>query len=192
VYPPVVTGPLFRSGPHDADTRVRPRTAADPDAGGFKLVELHKRCRDAEVCSLKLMQSAIWLERAVRLSTAGLVGSSLLTGSVSYLNTPALMPLWACITAAATVTGIYSLIVRSGSQQDHWFKMAYGFAGQAAEIQILTDDLCSGMLSASEFRTQWHVQVRAFEALKQKAGPELLMAGMKRHRYFKFRRTADE
>jgi hypothetical protein len=146
---------------------------ADFETNRQKLFELYTKCRYNELCCHKLMQSSMALERAVRWSTALLIASSLLTGSVSYLSQPIFTPVWAIITTLATMVGIYSLIVGSGAREHHWFSMASAFREEASRIEFATEYLRLGKMTNEEFLETWWMLTQRFGQLLHSAGPEL-------------------
>nr|WP_294528872.1 hypothetical protein [uncultured Rhodopila sp.] len=144
----------------------------DFEANKQKLFDLYTKCRYNELCCLKLMQASMTMERAVRWSTALLIASSLLTGSVSYLSQPIFAPVWAIITTLATMIGIYSLIVGSGARQQHWFSMASAFREEASRIEFASECLRLGKMTEDEFLATWWTLTRRMEQLVHTAGPE--------------------
>ena len=97
------------------------RATANYEEYEDKLFELYKRFRYGEIVASSLMNGAGRIERAVRTSVVGLVAISLLTGSTSFLNPPILTPLWAVLTALATLLAVYAYIVGSSAKQFAWF-----------------------------------------------------------------------
>lgn len=154
------------------DDRESP-SAANFDVHIQKLLDLYVGCQFSELCCQELLQSSLNVERAVRWSTAMLIGCSLLTGSISYLNQPIFAPIWAIVTTLATMVGIYSLIVGSGARQQQWFAVASELRKHAQEVAFVSEYLRLGRMGEDELLERWRQLSRVLNNIRDSGGAEL-------------------
>jgi hypothetical protein len=146
---------------------------ADINVHKAKLFELYQKCRFDEIASHGLMARNSTIEKIVRWANLVLILISFLTGSISYLSRPALAPVWAVFTALATVVGIYSLIIGSGSKQIHWFSIAAKFRSEANEVEFFSEFVRLGKITEDELLSRWMGFSRRIEDILATAGSDL-------------------
>jgi hypothetical protein len=146
---------------------------ADINVHKPKLFELYQKCRFDEIASHALMAKNSRVEKLVRWTSLILILISFLTGSISYLNQPILSPVWAVVTALATVIGIYSLIIGSGAKQIHWFSVAARFRAEANEVEFFSEFVRLGKITEDELLNRWMRFSHRIEEILGSAGTEL-------------------
>ena len=138
-----------------------------------KLFELYTRCRYNELICDELMRGASRVENAVKWSVLGAVAISLVTGSTSYLNPPALAPAWALFSALATFLATYSLVSGTGAKRFDWFGLAVRFRALADEVEFFSEYVKLGKITEDELLTQWQTFGRRLADLLDRGGVEL-------------------
>jgi hypothetical protein len=139
---------------------------------GNELFDLYKRFRYGEIVASSLMNGAGRIEKAVRRSVLGLVAISFLTGSTSYLNPPFLSPVWAVVTALATILAVYAYIVGSSSKQFIWFSLARKFQTAATEMEFFSHYVKLGKITEDELRRTWQMFLDKLNDLLSEGGVE--------------------
>lgn len=120
-----------------------------------QLFALYQRARYNELICSSLMSEAVNIEKWVRGSVLLLVAISLLTGSTSYLNPPILTPIWAVLSALATLLAVYSLVVASGAKQFFWFGLSSRFLALAERVEFFAVYVRIGKVEEDELIAQW-------------------------------------
>jgi hypothetical protein len=140
----------------------------------IQLFELYQRARYQEETCLGLARRANRTEIFVKWSVLVLVGISLITGSMPYLNRPPFTAVWAILGALATLFSAYSLIVDSGAKRSSWFALATKFRAIADEFEFFTEYVKRGKISEKELLLKWEAFSKKLAELIEQGGVEML------------------
>jgi hypothetical protein len=135
--------------------------AAPPAAGSVfvqneaQLFKLYTRFRYNELVCLRLSRQAATLEKWVLRSVVGVLALSLFTPIIPGMSQASLTWVWESLTTAATLLGVYSLIVGSGDKKLEWFRLAMRFRAWASKLESFSTQVRRGKVDQSEFDETW-------------------------------------
>jgi hypothetical protein len=139
-----------------------------------ELFELYKRFRYNELICDHLRHDAMRIEKWVRWSVVATVAISFLSGGeVTFLHRPGLAPLWALITALATILSIYSMIVGSGTKQFFWFSLSIKLRSGADEVEFFSRSVKLGKITEDELMVEWRRFREKLSSLLEQASLDL-------------------
>lgn len=103
-----------------------------------RFFDIFYKSRFQEIIALDLTRKAGNLEKIVLWFLLISIASSLLTGSLSFLNISELAPLWAIISISGTLLSIYSLAQAPGERRFLHFDKARAFQSLSLECENFT------------------------------------------------------